>query len=124
MSGHVRKILTIGIGDGGNEIGMGRFVDVIEKNLAIPPSIIETDYTLLATTSNWGAYGFITALESLSGVPLLPSLEEVTHFLDHIVRLGAVDGVLGKSSRTVDGLDWSTEGEILRQLKDWIQQQN
>jgi hypothetical protein len=63
-----RGILTIGIGDRGNEIGMGVIRDVVEK--VVPTGskckcpcgagiacVTETAVTVLASISNLGAYG-------------------------------------------------------------------
>jgi len=58
-------ILTIGIGDGGNEIGMGNIREEIQKGIpfgnrcncpcgeGIAPAT-ETDFLVTATVSNWG----------------------------------------------------------------------
>lgn len=113
---------TLGIGDGGNEIGMGKFAAIIEQNLNITPSMIETDETVIATTSNWGAYGLLSYFECFTGIKMLPAVEEVSDYLDHIVGLGAVDGVSGMACKSVDGFDLNTEKELLHRLKTLIKQ--
>ncbi len=99
------RILTIGIGDGGNEIGMGKFEKIIDAELNVNSCIVDTDETIIATISNWGAYGLISYLELLSNNSLLPTFGEVDQYLDYILELGSVDGVTGIKNRSVDGFD-------------------
>ena len=113
---------TIGIGDGGNEIGMGKLQQAIRKKLDISPCVIDTTHTIIATTSNWGAYGLTACLTALSKQPLLPDFSDVDSYMDHILALGAVDGVTGQKTKSVDGLTWTTENEILDELKAIVRQ--
>ncbi len=114
------RILTIGIGDGGNEIGMGKFEKIIDAKLNVNSCIVDTDETIISTISNWGAYGLISYLELFSNNSLLPTFGEVNKYLDYILELGAVDGVTGIKNRSVDGFDWNTEKLILSRLKNII----
>lgn len=52
---------TIAIGDGGNEIGMGKVSEAL-KELCIVPAIMSCDKLIVADVSNWGAYGIISLL--------------------------------------------------------------
>ncbi|MBL0703199.1 MAG: DUF4392 domain-containing protein [Sulfurospirillum sp.] len=104
---------TFAIGDGGNELGMGNFSDSVIKYLSISPCAIESDFPIIATVSNWGAYGFIAYLDS----SLLPSFDDVDKYLGFIVGLGSIDGVSKKSEKTVDGKEWIIEKDILEELK-------
>lgn len=108
---------TFAIGDGGNEIGMGNFKEFIKNSLKIEPCIIKCDYPIIASVSNWGAYGFISSLQKFSKVSLLPNFQEVDTYLEYIVSLGAVDGLTKKNEKSVDGKDWEIEEKILQQLK-------
>lgn len=99
------QIPTIGIGDGGNEIGMGALLDAIEATLEIDPCVVPVDKLVLASVSNWGAYGLVGCLEELTGKQLLPAWEQVKEFIDYTVSLGSVDGVSGENVSTVDGYD-------------------
>lgn len=109
---------TFAIGDGGNEIGMGNFKSYIKKNLNIEPSSVHTKFLIIASVSNWGAYGFIAYLEKYFEESLLPSFEEVNSYLEYIVSLGSVDGIKGVSAMSVDGKEWIIEKQILEELKD------
>ncbi len=67
------KISTIGIGDGGNEIGMGkvhkRVIDHIENGQQIA-SAVTTDHLITAGVSNWGASALVAALYILNQCPV------------------------------------------------------
>ena len=73
-------VLTIGIGDGGNELGMGNIRDFILKrfehmgrcNCPCGGSIVATqraDVLVVATVSNWGAYALAAYLAAVAGKP-------------------------------------------------------
>jgi hypothetical protein len=55
---------TIGIGDGGNEIGMGNVASTLEQ-LNIIPSATCCDELVIADVSNWAAHGLIAMLSVL-----------------------------------------------------------
>lgn len=113
-------ILTVGIGDGGNEIGMGNLQDVIAKELSLTPCTVTVDELIVATTSNWGAYALTAWLEVLSGRELLPPYGEMAAYLKRIVSLGCVDGVTKKQEPTVDGFSPSVEEEIYQALYEHV----
>ena len=73
------RITTIGIGDGGNEIGMGRVQAKVKEVVKFGGqigSVVTTDFLVVAGVSNWGAYGLVGALSLLTGEELLPSGDE------------------------------------------------
>ncbi|WP_458700478.1 DUF4392 domain-containing protein [Sulfurospirillum sp. 1307] len=104
---------TFSIGDGGNEVGMGNYKEDIQEHLTLVPCKVECDYLMLASVSNWGAYGFIACLDK----NLIPTFEEVDEYLGYIVSLGSVDGIKKECVKSVDGKDWELEKEILEDLK-------
>lgn len=114
--GAKRGIPTIGVGDGGNEIGMGNVADVIAERLSLVPCVTTAEHLVLATVSNWGAYGLCAYLEQFSGKPLLPDYPTVMEYLDRIVALGCVDGVTKECVATVDGYPTEIKREILDAL--------
>ena len=69
---------TIGILDGGNEIGSGNYINEIENigNIIEYPSIITTSESIISSTSNWGAYGLIAAISLHEKKNLLPTVKE------------------------------------------------
>ena len=111
---------TFAIGDGGNEIGMANFEEFLENELNVIPSTVKCDFLIIASVSNWGAYGFIAELEKTLKISLLPTFEEIDGYLDHIVSLGSVDGMSLKNEKTVDGKNWNTEKKIIEDLETYI----
>jgi len=110
-----RGILTIGIGDLGNEMGMGFVADTIRR--LIPHGDVcqcpcgggiaaasEPDLGIMTNISNWGAYGVEACLAALLDEP------EVLHdgpaerwLIEESVRGGAIDPVSGLLRPYVDG---------------------
>ena len=114
------KIPTIGVGDGGNEIGMGNAADAVEQRLSLTPSRIRADILVIATVSNWGAYGIAAALSELTGSRLLLSFQEAEKFLLRTVEMGSVDGISHEHVARVDGFGMDTEREIIDGLQNHI----
>jgi hypothetical protein len=111
-----RGVLSIGVGDGGNEVGFGAVRDAIT---AVHPcggrclaghasgvvTAIATDLVVSASVSNWGAYGIAAALAVQRRRPELlhaPAAEQ--RLIEACVRAGAVDGATFKAENTVDGI--------------------
>ena len=114
------KIPTIGVGDGGNEIGMGNVASLIAEKLSLVPCVVKTDLLVIATVSNWGAYAITAYLEKLSGKKVFMSYEEVHDYIEETVKLGSVDGVLKEQIVSVDGFGMETEKEIIDALKEAV----
>jgi hypothetical protein len=115
-----RGIVTIGIGDGGNEIGMGRVFREVVGAIAHGPriaSVVLTDYVIVAGSSNWGAYGLVAALSLATGRPLLPSSERAAQAVRSLVQAGAVDGVTLRREEAVDGLPLEHSLAVLEQIR-------
>ena len=110
-------IPTIGVGDGGNEIGMGNVSQAISDKLALEPCSVPVNHLVIATVSNWGAYGIVRALGKCSGKQLLPDFEHVKRFYQFIVDHGSVDGTTGKQQVTVDGFSMDVERSIVEALR-------
>ena len=117
--------VTIGIGDGGNEIGMGKIPhETIVKNIPNGDLIhcrVPTDHLIVAGVSNWGAYALAAGLFVLSGVTPPAGLfdpDRELAILEVMVRDGPlVDGVTGKQTATVDGLTWEEYIRPLLQIR-------
>jgi hypothetical protein len=115
-----RRVVTIGIGDGGNEIGMGNVRDRILRTRAVSPSItsvVKVRHLIVAGTSNWGAWGVVAELSRLTGRPLLHSAEEERRMVEACVAAGAVDGLSRQPEATVDGLPLAAHIGMLELLK-------
>ncbi|RME02905.1 MAG: DUF4392 domain-containing protein [Planctomycetota bacterium] len=107
---------TIGIGDGGNEIGMGNLASYIRRYLGIEPAAVEVAHLILATVSNWGAYALVRAAEFFSGEKLLWSVEEQREFLVRLQLAGFVDGISGQPKLSVDGYSLRENEEMLLEI--------
>ena len=106
---------TIGIGDGGNEIGMGNIAPALQA-LDITPSVTQCDELLVADVSNWAAYGLISFLSLWSGRDLLKEINPL-QTLNYLSSLGSVDGVTGANTLTEDGLDAQQGVRVIEQLR-------
>ncbi len=106
---------SVGIGDGGNEIGMGNVAEHIPPVDRLPdePAISTVDRLVLASVSNWGGYGLVAAISSLVGRNLLPSIEEDARLLAEMVDDGAVDGGSGQNRYYVDNFTLEENAELL-----------
>ena len=114
------KIPTIGVGDGGNEIGMGNVASIVSEKLSLVPCVIKTDLLVIATVSNWGAYAITAYLEKLSGIPVFMSYDDVHEYIEQTVKIGSVDGVRRKRSVSVDGFEMDVEKEIIDSLREAV----
>ena len=113
-----RGIPTFGVGDGGNEIGMGNLKDVISGKLELVPCKVKVDTLVIATVSNWGAYAVAAYIQKMTGVRVLPKFSELKEYLARIVDMGSVDGVTKEHTLSVDGFSLDVEREILDGLKN------
>ena len=109
---------TVGIGDGGNEIGMGNLASRIPDVATLPndPAVTRTTHLVIASVANWGAYGVVAALSRLTGRHLLPRPADESACVRRLVSLGAVDGVTGAADCTVDSFTLSENTEVLERL--------
>jgi len=107
---------TIAIGDGGNEIGMGKVAEAL-KELNIVPAATSCDELIVADVSNWGAYAIISFLSVWHGRDLLKEINPLG-ILKYISELGSVDGVTRINQLTEDGLPVSEGESVLRELRE------
>ena len=109
---------TIGIGDGGNEIGMGSVLwEDLQRRLEGEQAgrilcRVATDWNIVAGTSNWGGYALAAATLVLRGQAEVLrdwGRADQQQVLQHMVTHGpAVDGITGRQEATVDGLPFLT----------------
>jgi hypothetical protein len=115
-----RGVATIGIGDGGNEIGMGRVAAEVARSVpngARIACVVPADFLIVAGVSNWGGYGLAGALSVLAGRDLLPSSAQAREAVLTIWRAGAVDGRTRKAEPTVDGLPLDDSLRVLEAVR-------
>jgi len=114
-----RRPVTIGVGDGGNEIGMGRVRGRLVREGALMAriaSVVSVDHLVVAGVSNWGAYGIVAQLGRLTGQPLLHTPTDERTMIDACVSAGAVDGLTRRREPTVDALPADTHAAIVALL--------
>ncbi|HUZ01892.1 MAG TPA: glutamate cyclase domain-containing protein [Thermomicrobiaceae bacterium] len=110
-----RGILTVGIGDNGNEIGFGLIQEAVwefkpfGRTCRCPcgqgmATVVATDVLVVAGTSNWGGYAVEACLAAIAGKPeLIHGARVEQRMLEECVRTGAVDGSTGRQILQVDG---------------------
>jgi hypothetical protein len=109
--------VSVGIGDGGNELGMGTLSGYLAELGIEDPVVTSVGYLVVATVSNWGAYGVVAYLSQLAGRDLLPTDAEESAALDLLVLHDAVDGMTGKAEVGVDGFSLRTDLSVLGKLR-------
>ncbi|MDD1775876.1 MAG: DUF4392 domain-containing protein [Candidatus Methanomethylicus sp.] len=113
---------TLCIGDGGNEIGMGKIEDFIRQDIPFGDlcqcpcasgiaSHGSCDVLLPLGTSNWACY----VLAAMLGFPLDEKI--CSGLLQAGMKFGLVDGIKGTPSLSVDGLTPTTEKVFIKHLE-------
>ncbi|MFM0076552.1 DUF4392 domain-containing protein [Paraburkholderia sediminicola] len=127
-----RPWVTIGIGDGGNEIGMGVLPEeIVHDDIPNGPLIsaaIPADYLIVSSVSNWGGWGLVSAMAMVA--PRDAAARLLTDFTperDRAYLAAAVDvGQAVDDSRidrpatpkmSVDRLSWEQHAHVLSQLR-------
>ena len=112
-----RGILTIGIGDLGNEIGLGAVADVAKKTIGELGeqckcgcgggivTKVGAEIPIMTTISNWGAYGVAACLAALLGrADIFHSADVERRMLEECSRAGAKDGTRVSPTPSSDGV--------------------
>ncbi|NXU10994.1 GLUCM protein, partial [Pardalotus punctatus] len=136
-------VTTTGVGDGGNELGMGKVKDAVKKHIKNGDVIacdVEADFTVVAGVSNWGGYAIACALYVLRcceihdrylrralgfprapknglWLPALPSVTKEEKLLNTLVQLGVRSGKTASLEMEVDGLPfYNTHSLMIEKL--------
>jgi len=138
-----RWLKSAGIGDGGNELGMGKRRALVSEHVQLGAKIgcvTETDHLVAAGVSNWGGWAVCFALYALikKFVPsdhnetmaflaadtdlkqVLPTCKGELAVLEAMVAAGARDGITGKAEATVDDLPWSDHAGIVTAMRGCV----
>lgn len=116
-------LTTLAVGDGGNEVGMGRVSSYVISSVKMGDKICavtSTDYLILAGVSNWGGHALAGALSLLTNKILLHDRKIEIEILESMVKVGAVDGCTKEKTLTVDGLSLKDNIKILEELKNIV----
>jgi hypothetical protein len=125
-------IPSIGVGDGGNEIGMGMIADAIRQHIpygdrcscpcggGIAP-LEATDVLVTASVSNWGAYGIAACLAVMKSQPhALHSEQMELRTLREAADAGLIDGNTGYVDPGADGIPATTHAAIITLLTQLV----
>lgn len=128
-----KNILTISVGDNGNELGCGIILDTVQqvqpwgKICQCPcqggiASSSMVDILVMASVSNWGAYGINAMLAYLlEKIELIHTERMEEKMLDVCVQTGCVDGDLDIPSPTVDGISLISQKAIVTLLHEIVE---
>lgn len=110
---------TVGIGDGGNEIGMGNIAEQVKQvpSLVPDPAVTPVNKLIISSVSNWGGYGLVAALSELTQRDLLPSVTWDREIVAELAARGAVDGISGERKPTVDNLSAEQHSWVVAELR-------
>ena len=123
-----RGVLSIGIGDGGNEIGCGAILEAVQRvqpfgRKCICPcgagvaTVSRCDHLVFASISNWGAYAVAAALAGLLDRPeVLHDVETEQRMLMASLAGGAMDGAYARLVPYVDGTSAAVQASIITLL--------
>lgn len=137
-----QNIPFIAIGDGGNELGMGKVYDKVVTNPLIRHGdrigcVVAADRLITAGVSNWGGYALAAAAALLYAQKTsherdsadsdeliyrylnrcLPTDQEEVDLAHRIYAAGCRDGVTGQVEATVDGIPLEVSLHRLRDIR-------
>lgn len=111
---------VIGIGDGGNEVGMGSLTGPLSEMMSTYSPclcVVPSDVCIPVDVSNWGGYALSAALSRSEGRWLGQTEREERDMLAALCDCGVVDGVSREIRLSVDGLDIEEHLRIREKLQ-------
>jgi hypothetical protein len=116
-----KPYLTIGVGDGGNEAGMGNIAEKVAKCIPYGEEICTQsccDILVTAGVSNWGALAIGAALvmeegKSEKGEEFIRNCGNQKQILKRMIEAGAYDGKTGEKEESVDGMMFVKEHQVV-----------
>jgi hypothetical protein len=119
-------VSVIGVGDGGNEAGMGnlrRELGELMPSYGRFLSVVESDVPLPVDVSDWGGYALAGALSLSCGEWCGVDPDEVISMIKAEVAAGAVDGVTLKREPSVDGFPLEIQRSVAAGVRDIVESQ-
>jgi hypothetical protein len=120
------QVPCIGIGDAGNELGLGAVRAAVEHWLSDRrcstcggsiAAVLEADATVVAAVSNWGAYAVAAALAATLGrLDILPAAETIERALTACSLAGGRNGHNDYTDPGADGYSWGIECAVASML--------
>jgi len=116
--------LTIGVGDGGNELGCGLIEQAVRKHVPNGAhcqcpcnggiaAATSAEVLVVSGVSNWGAYGISACLSLLKGWEYKHTRQNELRLLKRVVKAGAIDSMSLQRKPFVDGLSPSINGLVV-----------
>lgn len=129
-----RGIFTVGIGDGGNEMGYGLINEEANKIYRQAYGVscqcgcgggqataVATDVLVTAAISNWGAYGVSACLAYMFEDPfILQDPETERRMLNAMVAAGAVEALSAATIPWVDGTSPESQQAVVTILQEIV----
>lgn len=117
--------LTIGIGDGGNEVGLGRILDDVIEIVPGGSKIgaaTKSDILVVASTANWGSYAIEACIAAALHKPeVIHSLDEERRVVDGSVNAGFIDPATGMPNGWIDGTPPICSESMLELLRQMVE---
>ena len=110
--------LLVGVGDGGNELGMGAAPLEFFEALPFPRPVVAASVLVPASVSNWGALAIVAELSRATERDLLPSRAVHLAVLEDLHARGFVDGFSGEVAPLIDGHPFTDELALLDALRE------
>jgi hypothetical protein len=101
---------------------MGNVVAQVKMTPSLPddPAVTPVNQLIIASVSNWGAYGLVAALSLLCKQDLVPSVEWEKDLIRVLNSKGVVDGITGEKTGGVDAFDAEQNAVPLSRLKQMV----
>ena len=95
------------VGDGGNEVGMGKIRAYIEEHVPYGATIaadFAADYLIVAGISNWGGSALAALLSLMANRSLVQPEQHEQMLFNTMAKEGLIDGATRQASQSVDAL--------------------
>ncbi|MCR5175485.1 MAG: DUF4392 domain-containing protein [Anaerovibrio sp.] len=115
-----RGVVTISVGDGGNEIGMGSLRKTIEAKVPHGVEICASEcaeISVVSGVSNWWGWGISALLSLKHGIDLMTDESMEMKVIKAVVKAGSVDGCTKANDITVDNLSMKVHMDILNKVR-------
>jgi len=115
-------ILRVGLGDGGNEMGMGNMRAALARITPVGETIAaatDSDVPVVGASSNWAAYAIGICIEALFGSTRVNRSIDLPAIIHRCADEGAIDGYSVRPEAKVDGTPLALNTAII-DLMAWV----
>ncbi|MBN8999728.1 MAG: DUF4392 domain-containing protein, partial [Rhizobiales bacterium] len=117
-----RGVLRVGLGDGGNEMGMGNMREALAKIASVGSVIAaatDSDVPVVGASSNWAAYAIGICIEAIHGSTAVNRSIDLPAIIRRCAEEGAIDGYSVRPEAKVDGTPLALNTAII-DLMAWV----